>query len=887
MINEQDIRKFYQYLNHHPDEWTELRAIEWTPDHRGTVTQTWVNNIEDFTAFCRQWNGKRHVYAGVNPRSRKGGGRKEDITRVVGIPFDIDAQRAPGHEKDAATDAEIEEARRNQLNKLLNFIRQKGFNQPYVDFSGNGYRVIQRVDISIENHDEIAGKLELYFKEVKIEVPELDSIFDLPRIIKVPGTMSIKGHNTEERPHRVARIETLGSAEPDEKLAKHILSLQPQLEKPMPASQPRGGAHLEETLRKLEVALQNEDIAALYNGDWEKLGEGKKKWTRSEAEFTLIYRLFFYGITKDEIRRVMNNCKIGKWQQEGESYRRKTVKKAYKAYLSNPTRFFTKKSFVPSKLSEEITSEHRFAATSVKSPLYHYDPETGIWRPNGSEVIDQLVRVKLKHLWKSNYKNETEAHIRAGSYIDSKLLGGHKDYVVVENGLLNLKTRELTKFDPDLYELSRIPVKYDPNAKCPRIEKFLSEVLLPQHIDTFYELAGYCLYKDYPFAKFFIFHGGGNNGKSKALGLLSAFLGDENVSKLSLQSLTTEGFRTSEIHGKLANICGDIPSKPLGDTGLLKQITGGDAITLERKYHDPFATTCYAKLIFSANEIPDTRYDKTDAFYRRAILIPFPNKFDPEDPLTDPYILDKITTPSERSGLLNKALTGLSKLLQRGVFTGEKSTEERRIEYMREANPIQYFAEIYLEQDVDPDHFITNHEMYNYYIAVCRSINKTPKSPNVFSRELRRFATYADTGMATVGDSRVKVWRGVRVNWGKMDADAATDDTDATDVSLLLPLYNTTKNNTEFTLANNKKLSVASVASVADVTKKSHKDKSTPILQKRMNEVRSVLTRCREAGAEQISEITGIPVEGVTRLLQRLERDGVVFQPRPGVWRLV
>jgi len=41
------------------------------------------------------------------------------------------------------------------------------------------------------------------------------------------------------------------------------------------------------------------------------------------------------------------------------------------------------------------------------------------------------------------------------------------------------------------------------------------------------------------------------------------------------------------------------------------------------------------------------------------ILIECPNSFKAGEPGTDPYILDKITTPEELSGLFNKAITGL------------------------------------------------------------------------------------------------------------------------------------------------------------------------------------------------------------------------------------
>ncbi len=58
------------------------------------------------------------------------------------------------------------------------------------------------------------------------------------------------------------------------------------------------------------------------------------------------------------------------------------------------------------------------------------------------------------------------------------------------------------------------------------------------------------------------------------------------------------------------------------DTGFLKAIIGGDRMTVERKHQDPFSFTPFARLVFSCNEIPRS-YDRTYAFYRRWIIIPF------------------------------------------------------------------------------------------------------------------------------------------------------------------------------------------------------------------------------------------------------------------------
>ena len=82
-------------------------------------------------------------------------------------------------------------------------------------------------------------------------------------------------------------------------------------------------------------------------------------------------------------------------------------------------------------------------------------------------------------------------------------------------------------------------------------------------------------------------------------------------------------------------------------------------------------------MIFSANLIPKTK-DDTTAFFRRWIIINFPNQFLPDNPKTDKDLTKKLTTQEELSGFFNWTLKGLKRLLKNGKFSSGKSVEETR-----------------------------------------------------------------------------------------------------------------------------------------------------------------------------------------------------------------
>lgn len=73
----------------------------------------------------------------------------------------------------------------------------------------------------------------------------------------------------------------------------------------------------------------------------------------------------------------------------------------------------------------------------------------------------------------------------------------------------------------------------------------------------------------------------------------------------------------------------------------------------DRKHCQPFEFENYAKLVFSANEIPQSE-DTSYAYFRRWIIFFFENVFEGDN--NDPNLIDRLTTETEMSGLLNLSL---------------------------------------------------------------------------------------------------------------------------------------------------------------------------------------------------------------------------------------
>ena len=94
-------------------------------------------------------------------------------------------------------------------------------------------------------------------------------------------------------------------------------------------------------------------------------------------------------------------------------------------------------------------------------------------------------------------------------------------------------------------------------------------------------------------------------------------------------------------------------------------LVSGDSVTAQPKYGQPFIFRNLAKLVFSANRIPDSD-DTSYAYYKSWLILTFEKTFTEGTKDTD--LTHKLTTRDKLSGLLNLALVGLKQLEKEDGF---------------------------------------------------------------------------------------------------------------------------------------------------------------------------------------------------------------------------
>lgn len=195
------------------------------------------------------------------------------------------------------------------------------------------------------------------------------------------------------------------------------------------------------------------------------------------------------------------------------------------------------------------------------------------------------------------------------TYVDDTLFTQNKNLIIVDNGVINFNiignemNCSLTEHSPDILSTNMLNVKYDPNATCPKIDKFLTDITKynPKAYINIKKMFGYCLYQSCKYQRAFMLYGLGDNGKSVLLDLLGIFLGTDNTCHIALHELCDEKskFVVGELNGKLANIYSDIPLKTLHDVSIFKATVAGDRIKGEFKHMKPFYFSSYAVHVYS------------------------------------------------------------------------------------------------------------------------------------------------------------------------------------------------------------------------------------------------------------------------------------------------
>ena len=393
-----------------------------------------------------------------------------------------------------------------------------------------------------------------------------------------------------------------------------------------------------------------------------------------------------------------------------------------------------------------------------------YSVEDGIYAQEADVGLASEIEHRLGEKCSDMMVKEVLNSIRRRTTFDRETLQDNPKYLrPIGNGLWNIKERKLLPFTPKFVFLNKIAIDHIEGATCEKFKAFLRQVLeTEKEFLVCQEWIGYCLLNDVRFAKALLLYGDGENGKSVLLNVIREFLGQKNVTSISLQYLEHSPFAPSRFFGKAANIFADLPKKALSQTSVFKMAVAGDALTGEKKGKDSFEFIPFLKMMFSCNEPPRTP-DRTRGFFRRWLILEFRQHFPEGDPRRDEGLFDKLKDAGEMQGILQFALEGLYRLIEQKGFTPHMSMADVEDFWLRHSDSVAAFHLDMIEKDSLSEELKSG--VFDKYEAYCAAKGYQPEEPNNFWQRLKELFDVVEKRRNNNFGTQIRYISGIKIRF--------------------------------------------------------------------------------------------------------------------------
>ena len=463
------------------------------------------------------------------------------------------------------------------------------------------------------------------------------------------------------------------------------------------------------------IPIKNDiDFVNMENGDG-----------RNQTLYNHILTLQSLGLSKSEIRVILQIANEYVFEEPLPTSELETIARD-EAFREDS--FFEGSTFAFEKFSLFLISECHII--KLNGQLYVY--KDGVY-VQGSTFIEAAMIKYIPRLTKSR---RTEILEYITLVMTEEATPAPSNLIAFKNGIYDIVKDEMLPFDPKYIITNKINFDYNPKAKSELVKNTMRKISCnnDEIIMLLYEVAGYCLFRKSELGKSFILTGSGANGKSTYLDMIRTMLGANNISSLDLSELCSE-FKNATIVGKLANIGDDISGDFIPDVSIFKKLCTGEALTFNEKFKTPYQSESYAKLLFSANEVPRMGKSRDSyAIKRRVVLVPFKARFTKDDPDYSPFIKYELREPENIEYLIKMAVEGLKCVLENKEFTTCELVEQEMESYEAANNSVVSFLN-------DGETKVENEsvgEVYLAYSVYCRESNLQAMSKIAFSKEVQK-----------------------------------------------------------------------------------------------------------------------------------------------------
>lgn len=352
----------------------------------------------------------------------------------------------------------------------------------------------------------------------------------------------------------------------------------------------------------------------------------------------------------------------------------------------------------------------------------------GEFKNNIHNIIGSLVPTGL-----SNKVNALLDAIKNEAYL--KMDAPDKYKVQFDNITFDVRSGELKQCDT-FFTLHQIPHNYDPKATCPRFMKFMNELFYEEDIPVVQEYLGYCLIPNTLAQTALFIIGEGGEGKSRITVLMEHILGQDSIIIGKFHKLQ-EKFTMVSLDKQMMFIDDDLSLEAIDDTSNFKKIvTAETSMEVEPKGKPSYKTRLYSRILCCGNGAIQSKFDRSDGFYRRLLLC----KVKPApDRKPDRTLSDKLD--EEIPGIINWLLEGLCRVVKNGFIIEPSKRMNEELQVIRDnSDTITLFMndDQFVEYTYDEDDKVSIKHLYDAYEKWCNDNNYLVIHKNTFGKVIRK-----------------------------------------------------------------------------------------------------------------------------------------------------
>src|SRR5262245_13142313 len=236
------------------------------------------------------------------------------------------------------------------------------------------------------------------------------------------------------------------------------------------------------------------------------------------------------------------------------------------------------------------------------------------------------------------------------------------------------------------------PVDYNPNANAPRWQAFLRQIFAPhpELIPYLQKAIGYSMTGVIREHALFLCYGpSAQNGKTTMLEVFRNIMGDYGATTNASNFMAGKAgrFDSADIVGARYVEASEIDKTDQLSISLIKRITGGEKVKIEKKFNDSFEYQPQCKVFIRTNRLPKITDGSDKGIWVRMKVIPFDVHFSESE--RDTTLPEKLK--AEYEGILAWMVEGAFKYLREGLGEAPTIVQTANEAYSEESKPFARF----------------------------------------------------------------------------------------------------------------------------------------------------------------------------------------------------